>query len=168
LKKYTSLILFVLLALLLAFGCTGSNNEKTALQPQETPVTVNNTSATIEHPSSINGTTTTSISSEPIPSPTSTSTPTPTLAYHPTPTTKTISTNTTSVGSNVDLVKDTTETSEKINTGDKLCYASSKSDVYHAEGCRYVSRIKSENLIVFSNREEAENAGYKSCSVCGG
>jgi hypothetical protein len=59
------------------------------------------------------------------------------------------------------------QTSSSTNT-DELCYASSKSDVYHSADCRYVSRIKSQNLIVFQNRQEAEAAGYRPCKVCGG
>jgi len=52
------------------------------------------------------------------------------------------------------------------NKVDTLYYASSKSDVYHVEGCRYVSRIKPENLITFDSIQEAEEAGYRPCSVC--
>lgn len=61
-----------------------------------------------------------------------------------------------------------TTTSNKINTDSKLIYASSKSHVYHAAGCKYIQRIKPENLITFSSREDAEKAGYRACKVCGG
>lgn len=61
-----------------------------------------------------------------------------------------------------------TATSNKTNTDSKLIYASSKSDVYHAAGCKYVQRIKPENLITFSSRKDAEKAGYRACKVCGG
>lgn len=61
-----------------------------------------------------------------------------------------------------------TTTSTKTNTDSKLIYASSKSHVYHAAGCKYVQRIKPENLITFSSRKDAEKAGYRACKVCGG
>lgn len=62
----------------------------------------------------------------------------------------------------------TTTTSDTNNVDNELIYASSKSDVYHAAGCKYVKRIKPENLITFKNRKEAEAAGYRACKVCGG
>lgn len=61
-----------------------------------------------------------------------------------------------------------TTASTKTNTDSKLIYASSKSHVYHAAGCKYVQRIKPENLITFSSRKDAEKAGYRACKVCGG
>lgn len=61
-----------------------------------------------------------------------------------------------------------TTTSNKTNTDSKLIYASSKSHVYHAAGCKYIQRIKPENLITFSSRKDAEKAGYRACKVCGG
>ncbi|MCO5383415.1 MAG: PEGA domain-containing protein [Methanosarcina barkeri] len=61
-----------------------------------------------------------------------------------------------------------TTTSSTTNTGSTLIYASSKSDVYHSAGCSYVQRIKSENLIVFHNIQEAKAAGYRACKKCGG
>lgn len=61
-----------------------------------------------------------------------------------------------------------TKTSSTTNTDSKLIYASSKSDVYHAAGCKYVQRIKPENLITFSSRKDAEKAGYRACKECGG
>ena len=61
-----------------------------------------------------------------------------------------------------------TTTSSTTNTDSKLIYASSKSDVYHAAGCKYVKKIKAENLITFSSRKDAEKEGYKACKVCGG
>lgn len=61
-----------------------------------------------------------------------------------------------------------TQTKTTTNTNNELIYASSKSDVYHDASCRYVSRIKPENLITFKSRKEAEAAGYRACKVCGG
>lgn len=59
-------------------------------------------------------------------------------------------------------------TSITTNTDGILIYASSKSDVYHVAGCRYVSQINPDDLVTFSSRQEAEAAGYRSCEVCGG
>jgi hypothetical protein len=61
-----------------------------------------------------------------------------------------------------------TQTKSVTNTDNELIYASSKSEIYHAASCRYVSRIKPENLITFKSRKEAEAAGYRACKVCGG
>ena len=60
-----------------------------------------------------------------------------------------------------------TDKTTPTNTGGTL-YASSESNKYHSAGCRYVSKIKPEHLITFNSRQEAETAGYSSCSVCGG
>ncbi|WP_346430122.1 Ada metal-binding domain-containing protein [Methanocella conradii] len=77
------------------------------------------------------------------PVPTSTPTPTPTAAYfYP------------------------TAPPDTAADGWGLYYASSKSDVFHRPGCRYVSQIKSSNLITFSSRHEALDAGYRPCKVC--
>lgn len=50
-------------------------------------------------------------------------------------------------------------------------FASSKSDVYgqkvyHFAGCRYIARIKKENLKTFTNEDEAVSQGYHLCIVC--
>jgi hypothetical protein len=38
--------------------------------------------------------------------------------------------------------------------------------VFHYHGCRYISRIKPENLIEFNSLEQANNAGYYLCMEC--
>lgn len=83
-------------------------------------------------------------------------------------TTTTSDTNKNSVSNNKNSKSTTTTTSDTNNADNELVYASSKSDVYHAAGCKYVKRIKPENLITFKNRKEAEAAGYRACKVCGG
>ena len=46
-------------------------------------------------------------------------------------------------------------------------YVGSKnSDKYHKPSCVWAKRIKPENLVCFSSKEEAEDKGYKPCSVC--
>ncbi len=77
-------------------------------------------------------------------------------------------TNNDSVSNYEESKSTTTTTLDTNNTDNELIYASSKSDVYHAAGCRYVERIKPENLITFKSRKEAEAAGYRACKVCGG
>lgn len=47
-----------------------------------------------------------------------------------------------------------------------LYAASKKSDVFHYAWCRYVARIKPENLILFRSREEAIGSGRRPCKVC--
>ena len=43
---------------------------------------------------------------------------------------------------------------------------SKNSDKYHRCDCRYAKKIKIENLVCFSSREEAESQGYVGCGVC--
>lgn len=44
--------------------------------------------------------------------------------------------------------------------------ASKNSTVFHTPNCKWVQRIKEENKIWFSTREEALEKGYKPCKVC--
>jgi hypothetical protein len=53
-----------------------------------------------------------------------------------------------------------------LTSGLSLYYASSKSDVFHKPGCYHVKQIKSGNLISFSSRQAAINAGYRPCKDC--
>ncbi len=43
---------------------------------------------------------------------------------------------------------------------------SKKSDKYHYANCRYVKKIKKENIIEFCTVREARDAGYERCKVC--
>lgn len=45
-------------------------------------------------------------------------------------------------------------------------YASSKSTLFHADGCRYVARISDDNLIVYEDREDAIEDGKRPCDIC--
>lgn len=46
-------------------------------------------------------------------------------------------------------------------------YVGSKnSDKYHLPSCRWAKRIKSENQVWFSSKEEAESKGYQPCGTC--
>jgi len=49
---------------------------------------------------------------------------------------------------------------------DAKYYGSMKSDKYHRSSCRYVEKIKAENLIEFDSVKEAREAGYVACKVC--
>ena len=44
--------------------------------------------------------------------------------------------------------------------------ADSKAKVYYADGCRPAQPIKTDNLVMFKTREEAEKAGYKPAKTC--
>ena len=44
--------------------------------------------------------------------------------------------------------------------------ASSESNVFHYISCFYVNNIHPENLIYFSSRQNATNAGYRPCTYC--
>ncbi|MFH1800604.1 MAG: Ada metal-binding domain-containing protein [Candidatus Omnitrophota bacterium] len=43
---------------------------------------------------------------------------------------------------------------------------SSKSNKYHRPSCVWAKRIKPSNLVGFSSKEEAMQAGYIPCKVC--
>ncbi len=43
---------------------------------------------------------------------------------------------------------------------------SKNSDKYHYCDCRYVKKIKSENLLCFDDKEDAQAEGYVPCGVC--
>jgi PGF-pre-PGF domain-containing protein len=47
-----------------------------------------------------------------------------------------------------------------------IYYASSKSDVFHIAGCRYIKQIKANDRITFNSIKEAEDDGYRPCKVC--
>jgi len=44
--------------------------------------------------------------------------------------------------------------------------ASSKSTVYHRRNCRYVRRIKKDNLIGFKEQLHAGEGGWQPCKIC--
>ena len=49
---------------------------------------------------------------------------------------------------------------------DETYVGSAQSNKFHYPGCRMAKKINEGNLITFSSREEAVNAGYISCKVC--
>ncbi len=55
--------------------------------------------------------------------------------------------------------------SYEISPNGEFC-ASRESDTYHLSGCRYLKKIKAENLIYFENRCDAEVLGYSMCKTC--
>src|SRR3989344_7956925 len=64
-------------------------------------------------------------------------------------------------------IKELINDSKEVKSEDECKYVGSKnSDKYHIPSCIWAKRIKSENLVCFNNKEEAENKGYKPCSVC--
>lgn len=64
--------------------------------------------------------------------------------------------------------KDETSSSSNPNGVDSniTFVASVNSDKFHEPSCSQAKRIKDENKITFSSREEALDAGYHSCSIC--
>ena len=44
--------------------------------------------------------------------------------------------------------------------------ASAQSNKFHYSSCRAAKRINQSNLITFSSRDEAINAGYSPCGIC--
>ncbi len=64
--------------------------------------------------------------------------------------------------------KEVTNDKEVKSEDDGECkYVGSKnSDKYHIPSCIWAKKIKPENLICFGSIKEAEDKGYKPCSVC--
>jgi len=51
-------------------------------------------------------------------------------------------------------------------TTECMYVGSESSDKYHLPDCTYAGKIKAENLICFSSKEEAESTGYEPCGAC--
>lgn len=67
--------------------------------------------------------------------------------------------------------KITTAKSQIVNNEtqvDKVLVGSRNSDIYYYTWCSGAKRIKQENKIYFSSKQEAEKAGYKSAGNCEG
>jgi competence protein ComEC len=59
-----------------------------------------------------------------------------------------------------------TETTEQQPSQTGTYVGSIKSDVFHYPSCSYVKKIKPENIIWFSSRDDAIAHGYRPCKVC--
>ena len=44
--------------------------------------------------------------------------------------------------------------------------SSKESNIYHKSDCRYIKRIKEENIVIFEDPEDAESNGYIPCKHC--
>lgn len=55
---------------------------------------------------------------------------------------------------------------DKIYISDENRVASRYSNRYHTPDCRYIRRIKEENIIIFEDPEDAERNGYIPCKKC--
>lgn len=53
-----------------------------------------------------------------------------------------------------------------INKEEKRYVASKNGKMYYSLGCSGAKRIKQENEIWFSSKDEAENSGYQESSAC--
>ena len=68
---------------------------------------------------------------------------------------------------NIDKIMLNPSISEKTNNDSRGSYfASKKGKKYYSNGCSAGKTIKQENRIYFSNKTEAENAGYTLSSSC--
>ena len=66
------------------------------------------------------------------------------------------------------FIKDEIEAGEhqKLIASKGVQYGKNVRKVFHYQGCRYISRIKAENLIEFDSPEKANASGYYLCRVC--
>ena len=44
--------------------------------------------------------------------------------------------------------------------------ASKESNIYHKSNCQYIKNIKEQNIIIFEDKEDAEENDYISCKIC--
>lgn len=60
------------------------------------------------------------------------------------------------------------ENSASVNTDNQKCayVASKNSNKYHLPTCQFAQKIKPENKICFSSKEEAEKRGYQGAKCC--
>ena len=58
------------------------------------------------------------------------------------------------------------EIKNDISFKDANYAASKKSDKYHKMNCRFVDKIKEENIVYYRNKSEAISDGKKPCSEC--
>jgi hypothetical protein len=65
------------------------------------------------------------------------------------------------------VIENTPAAASSANT-EKLYVASKNSDKYHYPWCSGAQRIKEENKVWFSSKEEAEKAGYSPATNCKG
>jgi hypothetical protein len=48
----------------------------------------------------------------------------------------------------------------------QVYWGSIKSNKFHYPSCKWIKKIKPENLVEFKTREDAIKAGYKPCKEC--
>ena len=69
-----------------------------------------------------------------------------------------------------DTLSDITSSDSTVTSSDSSYngryYASKNSTTYHTKDCSNAKRIKTENLIIFETKEDAENNGYRYCTKC--
>jgi micrococcal nuclease len=81
-------------------------------------------------------------------------------------TTTTIATTTTTTVAVTTTTESMTTTTQAQPEPQGQYVGSIKSDVFHYPDCFYVDRIKPENIIWFSSREDAIAHGYRPCKKC--
>lgn len=82
--------------------------------------------------------------------------------------------NSTNIGSNSlykaslvpNMINNTIDDKEPLNTGEKRYVASKNGKMYYSLGCSGAKRINKENEVWFSSQLEAEQSGFKLASSC--
>ena len=59
------------------------------------------------------------------------------------------------------------ETTSSSSSSSATYWASSNSGKFHNPSCEWAQKISGKNKVVFHSRDEAINAGYQPCQVCG-
>jgi methylphosphotriester-DNA--protein-cysteine methyltransferase len=65
-----------------------------------------------------------------------------------------------------DALKEGYTACKKCNPADVAFVGNKDSKVYHKPDCRLVAKMKSENVVNFATKDDAEKGGYKACSIC--
>ncbi|MFA5925358.1 MAG: hypothetical protein WC831_00325 [Parcubacteria group bacterium] len=70
--------------------------------------------------------------------------------------------------STASVSKTASEVKNKLTSENKKCafVASKNSNKYHLSTCQFAQKIKAENRICFSSKEEAESRGYQGAKCC--
>ena len=66
-----------------------------------------------------------------------------------------------------ELAETTSSSSSSSSSSSATYWASSNSGKFHNPSCEWAQKISGKNKVVFHSRDEAINAGYQPCQVCG-
>lgn len=69
-------------------------------------------------------------------------------------------------GKNISINKNNNSTTDNASTEQSQYFGNKNSFVFHAPNCSSVDEMKKSNKVIFNQRQEAIDKGYKPCSKC--